>query len=592
MNNDSNVVSFYGSRMNMDERWLAKLLDLKRDRTASLDEPPVLPDIPFVWQTFPALKPALQFLADIPPRPNGPLFRCFSVEHPSYGYQGARGFIVTTEEWLTRRYFSETEYPAGRRHLYEVILAELPCHLYFDLEFDVPCNPDLDPDLLMAAFYDALDFFFHLRFGLALPGAALNAHGVPSIRPFCVELCASHPAKFSKHVILKLPEYRWIDNRRCGQFVVDWIAHLRHARSLPAPPSPPHPHARSLPAPPSPPHPPGAGNAQRPLLPSAPLDPATLLFSRLLMVHKSDSPQQVACIDTSVYSKNRSFRLLSSSKLSKPAFPFAPSPANPAGPWFAPLPPPQQLLASLVSAPRGHPSKFLCCCAVALSPAHACQFAQLTTLRPSSFLSPSFLSPHSTSSSSSSSSSFSSFSLLTNADFQRDAPSLAALDAYVLRRFVERHGGPAMWVRGVDLAVQRPLPAPAFLLSYRTDGNNFCANIGRQHKSNKITLTVALSGRDALFWQACFDPDCRQKRFRSDPEPLPSEVSRPAYLALESYLFQLASDSLPDAYFLEAESIQSQPAPPPPQQSESDDLLPDALFLEAESIYLQSKQSE
>lgn len=47
--------------------------------------------------------------------------------------------------------------------------------------------------------------------------------------------------------------------------------------------------------------------------------------------------------------------------------------------------------------------------------------------------------------------------------------------------------------------------------------HRWCRNIGRQHKSNGVYIVVDLSA--GLWWQKCFDPDCRA--YRSETMPLP-----------------------------------------------------------------------
>jgi hypothetical protein len=42
-----------------------------------------------------------------------------------------------------------TNTPSSRRHLYEVVQAGCPCHLYFDLEFAAAANPGVCGDSLV-----------------------------------------------------------------------------------------------------------------------------------------------------------------------------------------------------------------------------------------------------------------------------------------------------------------------------------------------------------------------------------------------------------------------------------------------------------
>ena len=64
--------------------------------------------------------------------------RYFSVE--DHG-TGRRRFVAATYEEFWRRY---KDIDWDKRHHYEIIRAGLPCHLYFDLEFPVEANSDVN----------------------------------------------------------------------------------------------------------------------------------------------------------------------------------------------------------------------------------------------------------------------------------------------------------------------------------------------------------------------------------------------------------------------------------------------------------------
>ncbi|MCO5548206.1 hypothetical protein L7F22_001663 [Adiantum nelumboides] len=55
------------------------------------------------------------------------------------------------------------------------------------------------------------------------------------------------------------------------------------------------------------------------------------------------------------------------------------------------------------------------------------------------------------------------------------------------------------------------------VLVYNMNGNRFCENIGRQHKSNHVMYIVDF--RTAGYYQKCHDPDCRG--FKSPLRPIP-----------------------------------------------------------------------
>ena len=59
------------------------------------------------------------------------------------------------------------------------------------------------------------------------------------------------------------------------------------------------------------------------------------------------------------------------------------------------------------------------------------------------------------------------------------------------------------------------------MIVYSIDGNRFCFNIQRQHKSNGVYYVVDLEKGE--FYQKCFDPDCR--RFKSVSFSIPFTVS-------------------------------------------------------------------
>lgn len=58
--------------------------------------------------------------------------------------------------------------PVDRRHLYEVILEGLPCHLYFDLEYSTAANPGLCGDTLVNRLVLLLLQEFRERWGILI----------------------------------------------------------------------------------------------------------------------------------------------------------------------------------------------------------------------------------------------------------------------------------------------------------------------------------------------------------------------------------------------------------------------------------------
>lgn len=69
-----------------------------------------------------------------------------------------------------------------------------------------------------------------------------------------------------------------------------------------------------------------------------------------------------------------------------------------------------------------------------------------------------------------------------------------------------------------SLGLHQPIPRT---ISYSMKGNRWCENIGRAHKSNNIIWNVHLI--DRFCWQSCHDPDCRG--FRGEHIGLPEEIN-------------------------------------------------------------------
>eukprot|EP00438_Fugacium_kawagutii_P013402 Skav216508 [mRNA] locus=scaffold1123:670197:673678:- [translate_table: standard] len=117
----------------------------------------------------------------------------------------------------------------GPRHLYEVLLENKPCWLYFDLEFSRVENPDLEPGAVASAFLELLNEFCDVNFGHVIDPAALY------------DLDSTNAEKFSKHIIVKKLQSNassctlaFPNNAQAGYFVklfMDWVRKQRKAGS-------------------------------------------------------------------------------------------------------------------------------------------------------------------------------------------------------------------------------------------------------------------------------------------------------------------------------------------------------------------------
>lgn len=95
--------------------------------------------------------------------------------------------------------------------------------------------------------------------------------------------------------------------------------------------------------------------------------------------------------------------------------------------------------------------------------------------------------------------------------FQSQRSDFSKIDEYV-RLLVQPHGGSIYTVSYF---------AETKTLSYAIKGRyRYCHRIGRHHRSNNVVLVVNIQSRE--MYQRCFDPDCRT--FRSLPWRLPDPV--------------------------------------------------------------------
>mmetsp|Transcript_31949 Transcript_31949/g.101877 ORF Transcript_31949/g.101877 Transcript_31949/m.101877 type:complete len:533 (-) Transcript_31949:223-1821(-) len=88
---------------------------------------------------------------------------------------------------------------------------------------------------------------------------------------------------------------------------------------------------------------------------------------------------------------------------------------------------------------------------------------------------------------------------------------------YIISFWNERAGG----VNGKICALN-VMDEEETIVNFRVVGNRWCDNIGRQHRSNGIMLIA--NRQKGVFYQKCFDPDCRQRDARSNDFPIPAAL--------------------------------------------------------------------
>ncbi|KAM7499710.1 hypothetical protein LguiA_024124 [Lonicera macranthoides] len=254
--NNGNRISplvFYGSPRGVLPKRPTSLLRLLHEIRVDIAEQNKLRYLEEVWATFPRQEEAMKY----------------AKEHTDvhiFSYQdhvhGTRRFLVSTYKEFWRRYKNMN--PKFRHH-YEVIQEGLPCHLYFDLEFNkrenAKKNGEEMVDLLLSVIFDAL----------------YEKYSIQGNHDWIVELDSSTTEKFSRHIIIRFPKMAFKDNTHAGAFVAEICSRIYSARQ------------------------------------------SDRRYENLFIAKDSssdDAPCQIF-VDTAVYSRNRCFRLPLSSKAGK-----------------------------------------------------------------------------------------------------------------------------------------------------------------------------------------------------------------------------------------------------------------------------------
>ena len=148
---------------------------------------------------------------------------------------GCRSFLVDTYAGFAlasspKSWTQKSRCLGPQRHLYEVLLENKPCWLYFDLEFSRVENPDLEPEAVASAFVELLNQFCDINFGHAIDSATLY------------DLDSTNAEKFSKHIVIKrlrvpssssgssCTSLAFPNNAQAGSFVklfMDWVRKQR-----------------------------------------------------------------------------------------------------------------------------------------------------------------------------------------------------------------------------------------------------------------------------------------------------------------------------------------------------------------------------
>ena len=182
----------------------------------------------------------------------------WSVEHE--GGAGKRSYIVASREAFWNRY---RRMLPPQRHHYEILRESRPCHLYFDLEFCSVANPHSDGEAMVRTLCTEIR---------AALGEAFFDGSCPQCR--IVDLDSTTAIKFSRHLIVRVTGAAFSDTSQVGIFVRGMLASLSQRR------------------------------AHEPAIAALYIAPKASEKSRA-----PAAAADVTFVDTSVYTRNRCFRL-------------------------------------------------------------------------------------------------------------------------------------------------------------------------------------------------------------------------------------------------------------------------------------------
>lgn len=96
----------------------------------------------------------------------------------------------------------------NKPHVYEVIVEDRPCHLYFDVEYHFDEHPDCDGDGIVNKLINTVYERLHQVFGID-----------QSSKCELIHLDATSPTKFSRHLIFRSDHFCFKNNRHVSTFV-------------------------------------------------------------------------------------------------------------------------------------------------------------------------------------------------------------------------------------------------------------------------------------------------------------------------------------------------------------------------------------
>uniref|UniRef100_K3WHZ0 DNA-directed primase/polymerase protein n=1 Tax=Globisporangium ultimum (strain ATCC 200006 / CBS 805.95 / DAOM BR144) TaxID=431595 RepID=K3WHZ0_GLOUD len=418
--------------------------------------------------------------------------RVFSFEDAR---EGTRRFLVSSFESFWANY---TSTKPDQRHVYEIIREGVPCRLYFDLEFKKACNPLVNGDELVERLVSLVQLQLYRKYG------------IHATREAVVQLDSSTNAKFSRHLIFHLPQGElFADNIHAGNFIREFI----HA--LVANPRDQVDEVNDHPSPFL-----VSTGQQRPIDDAYPESNNTGDHNRSKQLF----------IDVGVYTRNRMFRVLGSSKYRRDAI-------------LKPMPTAQTQAAVTTAGDdaldRNLFLQSLVCPFPTLSSMETHFEAKKQRQPRLLYCDAEYVSTRS-------------YGERQSSVYQRNTHSASVecrhsmfpkLDAFILT--ISNTGGVQGEIRAIHMLFDNVnnviLPSDNFnddfsqneelrqqkkkhpwMVIYQMARNRWCWNVRRAHKSNNVMFVVDLDQR--VVYQKCHDQQCKAIDYRSPPQPLPPDL--------------------------------------------------------------------
>ncbi|XP_076631170.1 DNA-directed primase/polymerase protein isoform X1 [Colletes latitarsis] len=344
------------------------------------------------------------------------------------GENGKRKFVVAHPEMYWWHYEHR---PAEERCSYEVIPENSPCRLYLDLEFSVELNPESDGPCMTNTTIDIFNAYL------------LKLWGLPSNVTNVLNLDSSTSEKFSRHIIFNTKNVAFKNNYHVGRLVKSICKDIFNYIS--------------------------SKEEQHDVL-------SSFDKTELQQLFVETKKEKKLFIDTSVYTKNRHFRIYKSTKWGKQSNLIVSKDCKYVHSTVYNDKELNIFLDSLISYFTSMKGIILF------------EYFQNGTIEAKSFKRVA--------------------QQYNYSNHDNCSSKYLVLDKYISDLI---HPGKIRLCKYFSLAQ---------VLMYETYGYRYCENIGRCHKSNNVSLIVNLTSKTV--YQKCHDEDCFG--FKSEPKQLPEEV--------------------------------------------------------------------